>query len=81
MGGGGSTSPLAGIFQDGGVPGTGMGYAAASARRREIARTFRPPRIKHNIQAPPMIKHPRSGKGAVPQFPSNGGGSFKAGGF
>lgn len=78
----GSESPMAGIFAgQGGVSGTGMGYAAAAARRRAIARTFSPPRIKHNIQAPPMIKHPRNGRGSVPHFNDSPDGEFKAGGF
>lgn len=59
-----------------GVP-TGMGWAAAAARRRAIRQTMRPPQIKHGLIAAPHITHPRDNTG--PKF--GVGGGFKASGF
>lgn len=60
-----------------GGPAGGMGWAQASARRRAIRQTMRPPSIKHGLVKEPHIQHPRDNAG-----PSFGlGGGFKAGGF
>lgn len=59
-----------------GMP-TGMGWAAASARRRAIRQTMRPPTIKHGLIKAPHIQHPRDNQG--PQFGLGGG--FKSSGF
>lgn len=58
------------------APAPSMG-GFASARRRAIRQTMRPPRIKHGLIKSPHIQHPRDSNG-----PSFGvGGGFKAGGF
>lgn len=63
--------------------GGGMGWAAASARRKAIRNSFRPVHIAHGLQHSPMITHAKSGKsGAANSMPQFGlGGGFKAGGF
>lgn len=59
-----------------GMP-TGMGWAAAAARRKAVRQTMKPIQVKHGLVAAPHIQHPRDNTG--PSFGQGGG--FKAGGF
>jgi hypothetical protein len=59
----------------GGAP--NMGWAMASARRRAMRQTMRPPTIKHGLIKAPHIQHSRDDRG--PNFGTGGG--FKSGGF
>lgn len=65
-----------GVSLSTGVP-TGMGWAAAAARRKAIRMTMRPPQIKHGLIQAPHIQHPKDNTG--PKFGTGGG--FKASGF
>lgn len=60
--------------------GGGMGWAAASAKRRAIRQVMKPTPVKHGLVHAPMIKHSQDGTGTSPPKFGTGGG-FKAGGF
>lgn len=59
---------------------SGMGWAAASAKRKAIRQVMQKPRLQHGLMHQPTINHSKNGTGTSP--PSFGvGGGTKAGGF
>lgn len=78
---GGNGGSSGGGFGGGGVPGGAGGSSfMRSARRRAIAQTMRPHKMKHGLLHSPTIAHTQNGTGTSPPKLFSGG-AFKPTGF